>query len=109
MSSAPLRTSSKSRLAGQPLQRLDGPAKVDGSWRFAGDVRLPGMLFASARVAPPGGRLRSFSRQSIARMPGVRHVTAREGWVAVVAETWWAAERALKAADPHFSGQVTPA
>jgi len=106
---APLRASSKSRLAGQPLQRLDGPAKADGSWRFAGDVRLPGMLFASARVAPPGGRLRSFSRDAIASVPGVRHVAARDGWVAVVAETWWAAERALKAADPRFSGHATPA
>ena len=38
----------KGRLIGQPLPRLDGPAKADGSWRFAGDVRLPGMLFASA-------------------------------------------------------------
>src|SRR5207244_5392089 len=49
---APLRQSAKARLIGQPLQRLDGPAKADGSWRFAGDVRLPGMLFASMRLAP---------------------------------------------------------
>ncbi|MFL6861732.1 MAG: molybdopterin cofactor-binding domain-containing protein, partial [Allosphingosinicella sp.] len=54
--------STKSRLIGEPLQRLDGPAKSDGSWRLAADIRLPGMLYASVRMAPPGGRLRSFSR-----------------------------------------------
>ena len=42
-------------------------------------------------------------------MPGVRHVAARDGWIAVVADSWWAAERALKAADPIFSGERTPA
>jgi isoquinoline 1-oxidoreductase beta subunit len=101
----PLRTAEKSRLIGRPLQRLDGPAKAEGSWRFAGDVRIAGMLFASARMAPPGGRLKSYSRDVIARMPGVVHVAARDGWVAVIADTWWAADRALKAANPVFSGE----
>jgi isoquinoline 1-oxidoreductase subunit beta len=106
-SNPPLRQSAKGRLIGQPLPRLDGPAKAEGSWRFAADVRLPDMLFASVRIAPPGGRLRSFSRDSIAGVPGIRHVTARDAWLAVVAETWWAAERAVKAADPKFSGPRT--
>lgn len=102
-----LRQSTKGRLIGQPLPRLDGPAKADGSWRFAADVRLPDLLFASIRLAPPGGRLRSFSRDAIADVPGIRHVTARDGWLAVAAETWWAADRAVKAADPKFSGVRT--
>jgi isoquinoline 1-oxidoreductase beta subunit len=105
----PLRQTAKERLIGQPLQRLDGPAKADGSWRFASDVRLPGMLFASVRMAPSGGSLGSFSREAIARVPGVRHLSANSGWVAVVADSWWAAERALKAADPNFSGPRSPA
>jgi isoquinoline 1-oxidoreductase beta subunit len=104
-----LRPAAKSRLMGQPLQRLDGPAKTDGSLRFAGDVRLPNMLFASARMAPPEGRLTGFSRERIGRMPGVRHVAARHGWVAVVADSWWTAEQALKAADPSFTGTRTAA
>lgn len=99
-----LRQSKRPRLIGQPLQRLDGPGKASGSLRFAGDVRLPDMLFASARLAPPKGRLTSYSKGAIGRMPGVRHVGARDDWIAVVAETWWAADRALKAADPKFSG-----
>ena len=98
------RRSSKGRLIGQSLQRLDGPAKADGRWRFANDVRLPGMLFASVRLAPPGGALRSFSHDAIAGVPGVRHIAAREDWLAVVGESWSAAEHAIKAANPVFTG-----
>ena len=104
----PLRKSGKGRIIGQPLPRLDGPAKADGSWRFGADVRLPEMLFASVRFAPPGGRLTGFAREAIARIPGVRHVAARDQWLAVVADNWWAAERAIRAADPKFSGARTP-
>ena len=104
-----LRESTKGRLIGQPLQRLDAPAKADGSWRFAGDVRLPGLLFASARIAPPNGRLRSFAREALGSAPGVRHVSANDQWIAIVADSWWAAEQALKAANPQFSGERTAA
>lgn len=105
----PLRQSSKGRLIGQAVPRLDGPAKAQGKWRFAADVRLPGMLFASARVAPPGGRLTSFAREPIASVGGIRHVAARNQWIAVVAETWAAAEHGVKAADPKFSATRTAA
>lgn len=81
-------------LIGKPLQRLDLPAKSDGSFRFTGDVRLPDMLFAAARMAPPGGRIGGF-RQSAAIMSG-------EGWIAATGETSWAAQRALDAAAVRF-------
>lgn len=103
-SRAPLRQSTKGRLIGQALPRLDGPAKASGQWRFAGDVRLPGMLFASVRAAPSGGLLKAFSREAAAAIAGVRHITARADWLAVVAESWAAAERAIEAANPIFSG-----
>lgn len=102
------RETTRQRLAGQPLQRLDAPSKTDGSMRFAGDVRLSGMLFASVRLAPPGGRLTRFERDAVRGAPGVRHVAARADWVAVVADSWWWAERAMKAADPSFSGTPSP-
>ena len=108
-SNAPLKQTTKGRLIGQPLQRLDAPAKADGSWRFAGDVRLPGMLFASVRMAPPGGKLEGYSKSAIAAAPGVRHVSSNDRWIAVVADSWWQSERALKAADPKFRGARTPA
>jgi isoquinoline 1-oxidoreductase beta subunit len=104
-----LRTGTRGRLIGKPLQRLDAPAKAAGSLRFAGDVRLPDMLYASARLAPPGGRMTGFARDAVAGLPAVRHVAARDAWFAVVADTAWAAERAVKAADPKFTGERTPA
>lgn len=103
------RSGTRARLTGRPLQRLDGPAKTDGSLRFAGDVRLPEMLFASVRLAPPGGRLTGYSRQALERQPGVRHVSATRQWIAVAADSWWQAERALHAANPRFAGVGSPA
>jgi isoquinoline 1-oxidoreductase beta subunit len=41
-----LRPPGTGKLAGQPLPRLDLPAKSDGSLRFASDVRLPRMIYA---------------------------------------------------------------
>jgi isoquinoline 1-oxidoreductase beta subunit len=100
------RQSAKRRLIGRPLQRLDGPAKANGSWRFAGDVRLPGTLYAAVRMAPPGGRLTSYFNEPI-HTRGVHHFTARDRWIAIVADTWWRAEALMKAIDPKFSGQRT--
>ena len=90
-------------LAGMPLPRLDLPAKSDGSFRFAGDVRVPDMLFASARLAPPGGQIAGFSRDPARRVPGVRAIVDGDGWVAAAGDTWWAAEQAMRAAQVRFS------
>jgi isoquinoline 1-oxidoreductase beta subunit len=92
-------------LVGRPLPRLDLPAKSDGSLRFAGDVRLPEMLLAAARLAPPGGELRAFSRSAAESTNGAQQVIANKQWLAAIAETWWAAEQALHAAQPHFTGR----
>ncbi|HEY0164759.1 MAG TPA: molybdopterin cofactor-binding domain-containing protein, partial [Sphingomicrobium sp.] len=102
--SNPKRRTSGARLTGKPLPRLDLPAKSNGSFRFAADVRLPGMLFAAARIAPPGGRLTGFSRAGA----GGHRVVVRNGWLAIAADSWWAAERALKMANPHFEGPAGP-
>ena len=99
-----LRRAGSGRLAGQSLARLDLPAKSDGSLRFAADVRLPDMLFASIRMAPPGGRLRGFSRSAAEKVPGLKQLVATDGWLAAISETWWAAERALVTADARFTG-----
>jgi isoquinoline 1-oxidoreductase beta subunit len=106
--SATLRTGNTDRLIGKPLQRIDAPSKSNGSLLFAGDVRLPGLLFASVRLAPPGGRLTGYSREKVNGVGGVRYVSASDGWMAIAAETWWAAERAIRAADPKFTGPTSP-
>ncbi len=104
-----LRSGNRARLIGRPLPRLDAAAKSDGSLRFGGDVRLPDMLFASARLAPPGGRLTGYARQALEGKPGVRHVSATRQWIAVAADSWWQAERALQGANPHFTGTPSAA
>jgi isoquinoline 1-oxidoreductase beta subunit len=92
------------KLAGEPRPRLDLPAKSDGSWRFAGDVRLPRMIFASVRMAPPGGRLTGFSRDAAKAQPGLIDLIVRDQWLAALGQTWWAADHALTRAAPRFSG-----
>jgi isoquinoline 1-oxidoreductase beta subunit len=50
--------------------------------------------------------LKTYSHEAMAGAPGIRHIAARDGWIAVVADSWWAAERALHGADPIFSGRI---
>lgn len=96
---APLRPGGSGAIAGNPLARLDLPAKMAGRLRFAGDVRLPQMLFASVRLAPPGGRVLGLDSA-----PAAAHIERGDTWVAALAETWWAANRALAAIHPRFDG-----
>ena len=100
----PLRRWGVGGLAGEPLHRLDLPPKTDGSTRFAGDVRLPGMVFAAARLAPPGGELRGFSRSAAEAQPGLKQLIVDNSWLAAIGESWWAAEQALAAASPRYTG-----
>ena len=84
--------------------RLDLPAKVDGSAQFAGDIRLPDMVFAAIRQMPVGqGKLGRFDAAKAKDLPGFLRVVAGETWLAAVATDWWAAERALKAIAPRFA------
>lgn len=84
--------------------RLDLPSKVDGSYRFAGDVRLPGMVFASIRHGPAdGSQLVSYDRDAAARIRGLVGIVASKRWIAVAADTWWSAETALEAMQPKWS------
>jgi isoquinoline 1-oxidoreductase beta subunit len=92
-----------SRLSGQSLPRLDAPSKVDGSANFAGDVRLPDMVFASIRQGPIGdSKLLRVDRAAADRIPGVLQVVTNDRWVAAVGNNWWAANRALDALAPRF-------
>ena len=94
----PLKPESAWRIIGQPLPRLDTKPKLNGSAQYAIDVRLPGMLSASLAQSPVyGAKLVSFDASAVQSMPGVRHVAALgDAAVAVVADTWWQANQALK-------------
>ena len=88
------------KIAGKPLRRIDNTrGKLDGSQIYAMDVRLPGMLHATVKQCPVfGGRLASFDAAKVTGMPGVRKVFAiSPTTVAVVADTWWRAKKAMDA------------
>ena len=83
--------------------RIDLPSKVDGSYRFAGDVRLPAMVFASIRHGPVGeSELAGFDPKGAAGIKGLAGVVESKRWLAVAADTWWSAETALAAMKPRF-------
>ncbi|MDA1315274.1 MAG: molybdopterin-dependent oxidoreductase [Acidobacteria bacterium] len=48
-----LKEASEFRLVGQPIKRLDTPAKVRGRAKFGIDVRIPNMVFAALARPPP--------------------------------------------------------
>lgn len=95
-------------------KRLDIPSKVDGSAVYAIDFTTPGMLYAALAIAPvQGGKLVSVDAAPAEAMPGVKKVVKLDEAVAVVADSFWRARRALAALTPEFSdaghGAVTTA
>jgi isoquinoline 1-oxidoreductase beta subunit len=85
-------------LAGKPRKRLDVSDKVTGQPVYAIDVRLPGMLYAAIRQCPVfGGVLKSVDENPLKAMKGVRRVVRMANAVAVVADSWWRANLAVKA------------
>ncbi len=83
--------------------RLDLPSKVDGSHLFAGDVRLPGMVYAAIRHGPlDRAELSSFEPEAAAGRRDLVGVVKGKRWLAAVATNWWAAEQALDALAPRF-------
>ncbi|MDR3422182.1 MAG: molybdopterin-dependent oxidoreductase [Xanthobacteraceae bacterium] len=85
------------QLAGRPRRRLDVRDKVTARTVYAIDVRLPDMLYAAIAHCPVfGGTLKSVDESAIAAMKGVRRVVRLRDGIAVVADSWWHAKRALE-------------
>ncbi|HKL78136.1 MAG TPA: molybdopterin cofactor-binding domain-containing protein, partial [Gammaproteobacteria bacterium] len=86
------------RLLGTPRDRLDSPAKVDGSARFGMDVQLDGLLTAQVVRCPVfGGQVRQFDDRDALKVPGVKQVVAVSAGVAVIAEGFWPAQKGREA------------
>jgi isoquinoline 1-oxidoreductase subunit beta len=100
----PLRSVATNGLSGKEVVRLDVAAKVDGSANFAGDIRLPDMLYASVRAGPIGDtRLKEIDRAGANVIKGLIDVVRTDNWVAALATNWWVANKALDALAPVFS------
>ncbi len=87
------------KLVGKRLARLDTVEKTTGALVFGSDLSLPGMLNAAIKACPVfGGKVKSFDAAAVTSRRGVRKVVRVGDYaVAVVADTWWQAKKALDA------------
>ena len=85
-------------IAGQPKKRLDTLDKLTGKQIYGADIQLPGMLNAAIKACPVfGGTVKSFDAKDAEKAKGVKKVMqVGDNAVAVVADTWWRAQKALK-------------
>jgi isoquinoline 1-oxidoreductase beta subunit len=100
------------KLAGTPRKRLETIDKVQGKPIYAIDVRVPNMLHAAVIQSPVfGGKLKSIDETRIGGNKGVRKVVKLDDAVAVVADHWWQAKKAVEALeltwDDGGNGEVT--
>ena len=86
------------KVMGQPVPRVDIPAKVTGGAAYVQDMRLPGMVHARI-VRPPsyGAQLTECDTAAVEKMPGVVKVVRDGNFLAVVAEKEFQAVKAMNA------------
>jgi isoquinoline 1-oxidoreductase beta subunit len=91
------------RIMGTSRPRNDIPPKVDGTAMFGIDANLPGMKHAAIKMAPVfGGAVTRLDPASVQDMPGVRKVVGLDNAVAVIADSYWQARKALMSLDVEF-------
>ncbi|HEY1217028.1 MAG TPA: molybdopterin cofactor-binding domain-containing protein, partial [Bryobacteraceae bacterium] len=114
LNSVKLKEAKEYNIIGQPTPSVDIPDIVSGKPIFGIDFTMPGMLYAAYQKCPVyGGKVVSANLDEVKKMPGVRHAFVVEGAVdnvgpvmlgdpglepgiAIVADTWWAAQTARK-------------
>jgi isoquinoline 1-oxidoreductase beta subunit len=113
--SVQLRDPSQFRWIGKPVKRLDAYDKSTGKALYSIDLQVDGMLHAAVQHAPRLGMTVANLRNEdqVKAMKGVHSVHRLEGAVAVVAERWWHAKRAVEAIqvdwqEPASDSKVRP-
>jgi isoquinoline 1-oxidoreductase beta subunit len=93
-----LKPDSEHRLIGTSVPRTDLLSKVDGTAEFGIDISRPGQVWATTVACPVfGGTVGSVDDTDARAIPGVKDVLVFSDYVAVVAESWWPARKALTA------------
>ena len=92
------------KIIGHSVPGADSPLVVKGEPLFGIDTVVPGMLYAVFQKCPVfGGKVVGANLDAIRALPGVRHAFVVEGGadlnglmpgVAIVADSWWRAEKA---------------
>lgn len=97
--SVKLKDPSQFRWIGKPVARVDVRDKSTGKATYTIDVRVDDMLHAAVQHAPRLGMTLGAIRNEaqVKAMHGVHSVHRLPGAVAVVAERWWDARRAVEA------------
>ncbi|MGR3440596.1 molybdopterin cofactor-binding domain-containing protein [Salipiger abyssi] len=100
----PLRDPSTFRWIRQPLPRYDVHDKSTGRANYAIDASVEGMLLAAVQHAPRLGLapVSVTNRAEIEGMRGVHSVHLLPGAVAVVADKFWQARKAVEAAEVEW-------
>jgi nicotinate dehydrogenase subunit B len=98
----PLKPVSEYTIAGKPALRRDAYVKVTGKAQYAGDIRLPGMLYASV-LRPPahGAKLRRADTSAAETMQGVK-IIKKGDLIAALHENPEQAQKAMKKIDAQF-------
>ncbi len=92
------------RIIGTRVKGVDNTRIITGKPLFGIDVTVPGMKYAVFEKCPVfGGKVKSANLDAIKAMPGVRNAFVVEGGtalngllggVAIIADTWWHAQKA---------------
>ena len=83
-----LKDKSQFRYIGKPMPRRDTPLKVNGTAKYAIDVDLPGMVYATVRHSPVhGGTPESWNDAKVKSMRGVLGTVRLPDGVAVLADS----------------------
>ena len=96
------------KIVGKPVSRVDIPPKVFGQFTYMQDFRVPGMLHGRV-VRPPafGANLESVDESSIKDIAGVVKIVRQDNFLAVIAESEWAAIKAARKLKASWSKAET--
>ena len=106
LNSLKLKNPNEYKIIGHSKPGYESPKVVKGEPLFGIDIEVAGMLHAVFQKCPVfGGKVISANLDVIAKMPGVRHAFLVQGGndltglmpgVAIVADSWWHAEKARR-------------
>jgi nicotinate dehydrogenase subunit B len=89
---------------GKPIGRPDMPAMATGTFEYAHNVRVPGMLHGMViRPSAVGANLMNVDESSVSGMPGFVKVVVKKNFVGIVAEKTWQAVQIARALNVTWS------